>query len=358
MGIKETTSTSKINILTKATLDSLDLSQHTNEIFYTTDEIENGTDITINGEKLSTWSADFVENEKAISGENNSNPIVHNNDDSVVFAESERQKSKNLFDKDSVLRGRVLGYDGNDTANSSWWVSEYIDIQDINNLYLSGSRTSGSSVCFYDETKTFIVHTTPSNNTTGIITVPSNSKYVRLNGLLTELDGIQLEEGSVATEYQPYNGAIVHEKEIELLKQYPIEASVRLLAHTSGTAGSLFTIPFDQISYSSNAKDLIFLNTSTGEITFSNKVKRVKFNGIVALRDLTVGPDASLKKNDSEIYHSMATQGSFDTKIANCLFLSSVQDVSAGDVFRVCSFCVSDYKVNYYYTQINIEVYL
>lgn len=40
----------------------------------------NGTLVKVNGKIQSTWSADFVENERTLSGTNNTNPIIHKTD--------------------------------------------------------------------------------------------------------------------------------------------------------------------------------------------------------------------------------------------------------------------------------------
>lgn len=140
------------------------------------------------------------------------NKILYN---PVNFAESERQKSKNLFDKNSVLRGKeIVSATGGTVNNSGYWVSDYIKIKGMTNLYESGTRTDGRVNCYYDENKNFI-STERLENCVGILTPPSNAVYMRFNGKLTELDDVQVEEGTVATGYQPYNGTIVHENDID-----------------------------------------------------------------------------------------------------------------------------------------------
>ena len=56
---------------------------------------------------------------------------------------------------------------------------------------------------------------------------------------------IQIEEGSTATDYQPYNGAIVHKSEIEPVLIYEINTK-NTIGGTPYTAG----IPFSNISIS------------------------------------------------------------------------------------------------------------
>lgn len=98
-----------------------------------------GTKVTLNGELLPIWSADFVESEKQKSVTDGA--IVHKNEEPIVFAESERQKSETdgaivhekdvadvehvelLYDKNStdanINKGQTSGvmFDGNTTPS-------------------------------------------------------------------------------------------------------------------------------------------------------------------------------------------------------------------------------------------------
>lgn len=170
-----------------------------------------GTVVSVNGEEKTSINTDIT---PIASSENLITSGGVHDYPAVTFAESERQKSKNLFNKDAIIQGYELnGTTGQNSANSSCYVSEYINIQDMSSLYISGTRTYGKGFCYYDSSKTFI-STERLGATTGKLTPPTNAVYIRINGYLTELDDIQLEQGSIATDYQPYNGAIVHEKDI------------------------------------------------------------------------------------------------------------------------------------------------
>lgn len=60
----------KINIITKAELDSLDLAQYPNQIFGTTDEVSTdsgGTTVKVNGVAQTEWNADIKLNHTASS---------------------------------------------------------------------------------------------------------------------------------------------------------------------------------------------------------------------------------------------------------------------------------------------------
>ena len=152
----------------------------------------------------------FEEIESELDGK-----IDNSKSEALNFAESERQKSKNLFNKDGILRGKeIVSNTGGVIDNSNYWVSDYINIKGMSNLYLSGPRTDGRSNCYYDENKNFI-SVERLENCVGLLTPPSNAVYMRFNGYLHELDGVQLEEGTVATDFQTYNGATVREKQLK-----------------------------------------------------------------------------------------------------------------------------------------------
>jgi hypothetical protein len=238
MGIKETTSTSKFNILTNSVFDSLDLTQHTNEIF------------------------GIIDDDKAYD-----------------FAESERQKSKNLFNKYgdlSYLVGNTISdvpqvlSDGTikTNDNSAGWRGrgQLIGGLKTNTKYvISGTliRTTSPAtnnaivVAFIGGTTTqlglkYISYVdTPVDFSLTINTGDNNSIwfYVGSNNPSSSgtkyeaiFDNIQVEEGSVATEYQPYNGAIVNEKQLNeavkkrsLLYNYETSQSINITTSTLTT---------------------------------------------------------------------------------------------------------------------------
>lgn len=112
-------------------------------------------------------------------------------------------RTKNMFDKNSILMGYELNSaDGTTSANSNYYVSDYIPVKPNTNYYLTKTNNSTSN-CFYDINKNFI---STIRKDQGVITTPDNSNvyYMRFNGPLSDLDNVQVEEGSVATEYKPY----------------------------------------------------------------------------------------------------------------------------------------------------------
>ena len=171
--------------------------------------------------------------------------------DPVTFAESERQKSKNLFDSENIpIRNSNLRYD-KDTNSFIYTINETIESSQTSFVILKyGKLSPGTYTMSFDTTST-IGNTAPvivaeldeyDNFKTSIATKNIIDGYVFLTFTLTEekniglawyykagwiqgdaaagvktLTNLQLEKGSVATEYQKHNGAIVHENNSALV---------------------------------------------------------------------------------------------------------------------------------------------
>lgn len=104
---------------------------------------------------------------------------------SADFAESERQKTLNLFNSNTITSGYSLNSsNGELLSDNLWYVSDYINVQGLPTIIVSGLRDSGRSNCFYDENKNYI---STFNAITGTVIVPSNAVYMRINGLLSQL---------------------------------------------------------------------------------------------------------------------------------------------------------------------------
>lgn len=119
------------------------------------------------------------------------------------------ETGKNLFDKNSVLRGYELkAVTGNVSSNANFYTSDYIKVEQNSNYYISGNKTAGANICRYDDNFNYINF--QGGVITGLIETRSAS-YIRFNGLLTELDNnIQLEKGPIATPYEPYTEEVVN----------------------------------------------------------------------------------------------------------------------------------------------------
>ena len=107
---------------------------------------------------------------------------------------------KNLFDKNAITNGYEIS-GTNIVQNANWFVSDYIEVEAGATYTISG-KTQGAAILYYDQNKENVVR--GPDAVTGTITIPSGKKYIRINGLLTEKDTVQIEKGSVATQYESY----------------------------------------------------------------------------------------------------------------------------------------------------------
>lgn len=159
--------------------------------------------------------------------------------DPVVFAESERQKSKNLLEVNNGLNATNLGLhvqinnniitvDGAiasgaaainiATFNPKIYAGKTytLSFKDYSNLSSFDITTTGTR---NDGTQRFNMLNLTSSITNQTITADVDYElkievYAGASSTISGTFKLQLEEGSVATEYQPYNGAIVHEKQL------------------------------------------------------------------------------------------------------------------------------------------------
>lgn len=179
--------------------------------------------------------------------------ITHNNDAPVVFAESERQKSKNLCGLKNVSQTSETGLscvfnEQTQTITLNGSPTGAVDcMREIKNLfssiknmenkqvtisliYVSGKWTSGNARYYLGSLDNGSAYNdrvggdlmSRETNTIGTYTIPTNNTYDDLHfyvGAGCVFDNyvlkVQVEEGTVATDYQPYNGAIVHEKQLK-----------------------------------------------------------------------------------------------------------------------------------------------
>ena len=114
---------------------------------------------------------------------------------------------KNLFDKSTATSGKYVNeYDANAGA-SGWYASDYIPTNAETTYTLTGNTATSATAkhVFLDQEKTVLgyVAAQASNNT---FTTPSDCAYVRLSIKASNLDAVQLEQGSTATAYEPYSG--------------------------------------------------------------------------------------------------------------------------------------------------------
>lgn len=128
-------------------------------------------------------------------------------------------EGKNLFDKNSS--GIITGYwvnENNNQQSGSYIITDYMKVQPLKTYKSSGTNNVGTNpaYCFYDINKTFISGVKHNGNSNYTITTPANCYYVRDSINNDSIDTYMLEEGSLATDYLPYNsiGVKVQNKNI------------------------------------------------------------------------------------------------------------------------------------------------
>ena len=205
-----------------------------------------GTVVSVNGEEKTSINTDIT---PVASSENLITSGGVHDYPAVTFAESERQKSKNLCGlkntSQTIGAGITTTFDSdtniitfNGTSTNEVDVMNYRNI--IPNIfnasgktytfsfyYLSGSISRPATIYFGSQdvdiwSDRFNLGDTPTSDTrSATITLSTNHTYDTLLFYIPKGASftnykmkIQLEEGSVATDYQSYNGAIVHEEEI------------------------------------------------------------------------------------------------------------------------------------------------
>ena len=115
---------------------------------------------------------------------------------------NESERGKNLFDKTKTTNGYVLDTaDGKSLLESASWF--YSDSIPVNGGEMIVRNTQGG-VYQYDGSDNFIVGTTNGSGWEPPIQLTDETKAIRLNGRIMQKDALQVEYGTVATEYEPY----------------------------------------------------------------------------------------------------------------------------------------------------------
>ena len=220
--------------------------------------------------------------------------ITHNEDAPVVFAEAERQKSKNLFTtQDNSKYGSSGTYNIVDlnsfslsygSGNVTWSGVEFI----INNLK-PNTTYNFSLICDSDYRRLYFQfiglntasailevyggYLTPFNtgdNTSIKIRISSGNN--NLENSTFNITNVQLEEGSVATDYQPYNGEIVHNGDpaVEFAESERQKSKNLFDLNYNGTFGSTTEISVSKyISLKSVYGEKFTINTNLPQYSFT-----------------------------------------------------------------------------------------
>ena len=109
---------------------------------------------------------------------------------------------KNLFDNSTTNDGHYITGTGTIGNGANDMYTDYIPITPNTNYYLSG-RNNWGNYCLYDKDKMFLERII--GNVNGVINITNSlCRYIVINALIADKNTMQLEKGSIATEYEPY----------------------------------------------------------------------------------------------------------------------------------------------------------
>ena len=123
----------------------------------------------------------------------------------------ENVEGKNKFNKNTTVSGYIEFKNGQFTSNNVYTSSDFIEIDENKNYYCNYTCYSSDAygMAFYDKDKNYISGSMLANS----FVTPSNAKYYRFcvrnenykGSYITDINTVQLEEGTTATDYVPYN---------------------------------------------------------------------------------------------------------------------------------------------------------
>lgn len=196
---------------------------------------------------------------------------------SVTFAESERQKSKNLWGSE-LQKGCYLFSNGVlDGGNSDYICNKtLISVKPNSTIIISatGFELNNDSGFVFFKDGEYIGY---SSNVVSTI-VPSNANQVGFNFYKTGIgndfsliSNIQLEEGEVVTDYQPHNGPIVHENNSALV----------FAENERQNSKNLIPFPFKNLTSTKNG--ITFTTNADQSITVNGTISSNTSNGFMYL---------------------------------------------------------------------------
>ena len=106
---------------------------------------------------------------------------------------------KNKINLSNKIDGYFLSLGGNLVSNSSYCISNYIEIKSSTQYYISKTNVGGANHIIYDKNLNVL-----STTKDGAVTTPSDAKYIRLSISKSQLGAAQMELGDVATSYEPF----------------------------------------------------------------------------------------------------------------------------------------------------------
>lgn len=139
---------------------------------------------------------------------------AHITNEHASLLANEEIKTRNLFDKNNVTQGYYCDYsNGGKAAVSGWFYSGYIEVSSSANYYINIS--TNCQISYYNSSKNYV----SGKNGGDVLTTPSNAAYMIVSSTITNLDVIMLNKGTEAQPYEPYAGPIVHDKDLDEIRQ-------------------------------------------------------------------------------------------------------------------------------------------
>ncbi|MDF2948157.1 MAG: hypothetical protein K0R07_167 [Sedimentibacter sp.] len=128
---------------------------------------------------------------------------------------------KNLFDKSKATLGAyVLAATGALGNSATYMATDYITVKSGSTYYFNITAGSGSAgLAWYDNNKNYISGEVWGTNLPKASIAPANAAYLRCSPSSANLDALantfQIEEGTVATSYEPYKGTDIEYKTLD-----------------------------------------------------------------------------------------------------------------------------------------------
>lgn len=135
-----------------------------------------------------------------------------------------RSCGKNLFDKSKVTKNKAIDDQNGNEWDNSRNASDYISVTPNKSIFVT-KMNGGEWGAFYDKNKQYISGVTAYES----ILIPSNAKYFRCTVGNDILDDFQIEYGTTATDYVPYQSdsvTITHDTDVAYISTFDGETNV------------------------------------------------------------------------------------------------------------------------------------
>jgi hypothetical protein len=220
--------------------------------------------------------------------------IVRNGDREQQFLKNEYENVLNLFDKNNVLLGKSLENDGTLKDQDNYFVSDFINVNGIDKLFLSGGIGENNYSFFYDSNFNAI-----SSNIrvydNDIINIPTNAYYYRFESLLTNLD----KQITVSQK-----GKLIYEVDIMPVQVYenpqPNSEQGAQSLYTKNRSGYKYLIIGYKTYYTSNASIFyIKIDNANGKTGTIGLAQSIAGSSLSKSRDITLVDDTTVSIADA-----------------------------------------------------------